>query len=148
MRGPNTTVLRRLVPAFAVTAVLALAALLPSPPIGLANAAYGYANNCGVKGYGTHDHGKPCPNRPFPGKGKGLTKAIQSGETGTSESSGTTSSNNEDETSDDSSVVSVSENSSSGSSTVQVQLSSHGKNQAHIQGRSRGRGHGHTDAES
>jgi hypothetical protein len=29
--------------------------------------AFGYGNNCGVKGYGYHDHGKPCPNRPFPG---------------------------------------------------------------------------------
>ncbi len=37
-------------------------------------------NNCGVKGgyayggyaYAFHDHGKPCPNRPFPGKGEGL----------------------------------------------------------------------------
>jgi hypothetical protein len=145
MTGPNTTVLRRLLPAFGVTTVLALAALLPSPPIGLANAAYGYANNCGVKGYGTHDHGKPCPNRPFPGKGKGLTKAIQSGETGTSETSGTTSSTNEDETtSDDNNVVTVSDNNSSASSTVQVLLNSHGKSQGH----SHGHGHGHTDTES
>lgn len=31
--------------------------------------------NCGVKagyGYAFHDHGKPCPNRPFPGKGNGI----------------------------------------------------------------------------
>jgi hypothetical protein len=26
-------------------------------------------NNCGVKGYGIHDHDKECPNRPFPGRG-------------------------------------------------------------------------------
>src|SRR5437879_5374563 len=34
-------------------------------------------NNCGVKagyGYAFHDHGKPCPNRPFPGQGVGLAK--------------------------------------------------------------------------
>jgi len=31
-------------------------------------------NNCGVKGYGYHDHGKVCPNRPFPGHGVGLGK--------------------------------------------------------------------------
>jgi hypothetical protein len=33
-------------------------------------------NNCGVKGYGYHDHGKVCPNRPFPGKGEGLEKFL------------------------------------------------------------------------
>jgi hypothetical protein len=24
-------------------------------------------NNCGIKGDGTHDHGKTCPNYPYPG---------------------------------------------------------------------------------
>jgi hypothetical protein len=33
-------------------------------------------NNCGVKGYGYHDHGKACPNRPFPGKGEGVEKFL------------------------------------------------------------------------
>jgi hypothetical protein len=40
-------------------------------------AGYGNnGNNCGVKGYGYHDHGKVCPNRPFPGKGEGLEKFL------------------------------------------------------------------------
>jgi hypothetical protein len=32
----------------------------------------GTGYKCGVKGIGYHDHGKLCPNRPFPGKGVGL----------------------------------------------------------------------------
>jgi hypothetical protein len=72
--------IRRLLPALAVGTVLGIAALLPSTSLGATtNLGYGYANNCGVKGYGFHDHGKPCPNRPFPGKGKGLSIAIQQG---------------------------------------------------------------------
>jgi len=53
-------------------------------------------NNCGVKGgyaiggygYAFHDHGKPCPNRPFPGKGEGIEKFIGTSETTTSEVTG------------------------------------------------------------
>jgi len=49
---------------------------LPSDAIS-ALAGYGNnGNNCGVKGYGYHDHGKVCPNRPFPGKGEGLEKFL------------------------------------------------------------------------
>jgi len=55
-------------------------------------------NNCGVKGgyaiggygYAFHDHGKPCPNRPFPGKGEGIEKFIGTNETTTSTVSGET----------------------------------------------------------
>src|SRR5207245_7078090 len=70
--------LRRLIPAGAVTAVLALSYLSPLPSNALsALAGYGNnGNNCGVKGYGYHDHGKVCPNRPFPGKGEGLEKFL------------------------------------------------------------------------
>ena len=56
---------RRLIPAGAVIGVL-VASVLASPS-SLASSV----NNCGVKGYGYHDHGKLCPNRPFPGRGEG-----------------------------------------------------------------------------
>ena len=70
--------LRRLLPAGAVTAVLAFSYLSPLPSDAIsALAGYGNnGNNCGVKGYGYHDHGKVCPNRPFPGKGEGLEKFL------------------------------------------------------------------------
>ncbi len=63
--------IRRLIPAGAVAAVLALSYLSPLPSFA-SNGGFGY--NCGVKGYGYHDHGKPCTNRPFPGHGVGLAK--------------------------------------------------------------------------
>ena len=70
--------LRAIGPAIAVTAVVALAYLAPLP------ADASKVNNCGVKGgyayggysFAFHDHGKPCPNRPFPGKGEGLEKFL------------------------------------------------------------------------
>ena len=72
---------RRLIPAGAVTAVLAISLLAPTPALSaIANATgYGYANNCGVKGDGFHDHGKVCPNRPFPGHGKGVIRILSGG---------------------------------------------------------------------
>jgi hypothetical protein len=74
MKGIDGATLRRLIPAAAVTAVMALSLMAPSAVMGsTTNVAYGYGNNCGVKGYGTHDHGKLCPNRPFPGRGAGLS---------------------------------------------------------------------------
>ena len=63
--------LRRLIPASAVAAVLAFSWLAPLPSFA-SNGGAGY--NCGVKGIGYHDHGKVCPNRPFPGQGEGLIK--------------------------------------------------------------------------
>lgn len=132
MLGPNAVTLRGVLPALAVSAVLAMAALLPSSPIGLANVAgYGYANNCGIKGYGTHDHGKACPNRPFPGKGKGLLKAVQSGATG----SGAASASTTDETMpEDSGAVSENDDDSTGTNTNEQGTRS-GQSQ-------HGRGHG------
>lgn len=66
---------RRLIPAAAVAAVLVASYAAPAS---LASST----NNCGVKGYGYHDHGKPCPNRPFPGHGKGVIRiATQFGTT-------------------------------------------------------------------
>src|SRR5437867_10385391 len=68
--------LRRVIPAGAVIAILALAYLAPLP------ADASKVNNCGVKGgyayagyaFAFHDHGKPCPNRPFPGRGAGALR--------------------------------------------------------------------------
>src|SRR5438874_6149729 len=61
---------RRLIPALGVTGVIVLAALAPMPTLASST------NNCGVKGYGYHDHGKVCPNRPFPGHGKGVIRIL------------------------------------------------------------------------
>src|SRR5213083_2921441 len=58
--------LRRLIPALAVGSVLAFSLFAASPSLASST------NNCGVKGYGYHDHGKVCPNRPFPGHGTGV----------------------------------------------------------------------------
>jgi hypothetical protein len=90
MKSAYAATLRTLIPGAAVAGVLALSfwasgtASILGANLGY---GYGYANNCGVKGDGFHDHGKVCPNRPFPGHGKGLATAIQNGNTG----SGTTS---------------------------------------------------------
>src|SRR5205807_10256058 len=94
MKGRIDATLRMLVPAFSVAGVLALSFFAPQHPIGSTNAVgYGYANNCGVKGDGFHDHGKACPNRPFPGKGKGLTTAAIGNGNPSSETSGGTAAN-------------------------------------------------------
>jgi len=69
--------LRRLIPAFVVGGVL-LASFLAQVPSLASNSdvGYGYRNNCGVKGDGFHDHGKVCPNRPFPGHGTGVLRIL------------------------------------------------------------------------
>src|SRR5947208_17149836 len=67
MRVPGQ-MFRRLIPAAAVAAVLAASLMVPVSTLASST------NNCGVKGYGYHDHGKVCPNRPFPGRGVGLAK--------------------------------------------------------------------------
>ena len=64
---------RRLIPATAVGAVLVFSFIAQAPTLASST------NNCGVKGYGYHDHGKVCPNRPFPGKGEGIEKATGTG---------------------------------------------------------------------
>ncbi|HET9410400.1 MAG TPA: hypothetical protein VFO75_00825 [Candidatus Dormibacteraeota bacterium] len=69
MKFMSPAKLRRVMPLAVVTAILAVAYMAPLP------ADASKTNNCGVKagyGYAFHDHGKPCPNRPFPGKGKGI----------------------------------------------------------------------------
>jgi hypothetical protein len=67
----TSTNLRRLIPASAVVAVLAISYLGPLPSFA-SSGGVGY--NCGVKGIGYKVNGKACPNRPFPGQGKGITK--------------------------------------------------------------------------
>jgi len=64
---------RRLIPAAAVGAVLVFSFIAQAPTLASST------NNCGVKGYGYHDHGKVCPNRPFPGKGEGIEQATGNG---------------------------------------------------------------------
>jgi hypothetical protein len=78
---------RKLIPLYAVLALLALAFVSPlpqyagsvltaavthgahdngvghGPPQGVGNGG----NNCGIKGDGTHDGGLTCPNYPYPG---------------------------------------------------------------------------------
>ena len=81
MRFINRAKLRRLIPAGVVAAAIAVAYMAPLP------AEASKTNNCGVKGgyayggyaFAFHDHGKPCPNRPFPGKGKGVLKFLVTG---------------------------------------------------------------------
>ncbi len=108
---------RRLIPAGAVATVLALSYLAPLPSEA-SNGQGGFGYNCGVKGYGYHDHGKPCPNRPFPGQGVGLEKFGIAVSTGGVEGTDTTSSlDNENAT------------------------ASQGTSHGHGQGNSRGHGH-------
>src|SRR5438552_17497202 len=86
MKVVKRAVLRGLVPACTVAAVLGLSYLGPLPVD--TSSAVGYAYNCGVKGNGYHDHGKVCPNRPFPGHGEGITEAVEGTQ---AEDNGTTS---------------------------------------------------------
>jgi len=67
-RAMKGTFVRRLIPVVAISGVLLFSYLTPLPSLA-SNGVSGYTNNCGVNGTGYHDHGKVCPNRPFPGKG-------------------------------------------------------------------------------
>ena len=67
-RLAKRSLLRRLIPAAAIAGVLAFSALNPVSTLA-SNGVSGYINNCGIHGSGYHDHGKVCPNRPFPGHG-------------------------------------------------------------------------------
>ena len=71
MNAITATNLRRLIPASVIAIVLALSYLAPLPSFA-SSGGVGY--NCGVKGIGYKVNGKACPNRPFPGQGKGITK--------------------------------------------------------------------------
>ena len=87
MKLINAVKSRRLVPPAVVAVILAAAYMAPLPT------QASQQNNCGVKagyGYAFHDHGKPCPNRPFPGKGKGIANfpAVSSGTSAPQSTSG------------------------------------------------------------
>jgi hypothetical protein len=125
--------LRAVIPPIAVASVLALAFLAPTPALGSSGAkAVGYANNCGVKGNGYHDHGKPCPNRPFPGKGKGVSEILN----GTSPSSQSTTENTAETSEGDDDATTLSVNSTSGSDelTQSTSKANHGKGHGHGKG--------------
>ena len=118
--------LRRLLPAIAVSGVLVVSYLAPSASLAASDVGYGYANNCGVKGDGFHDHGKKCPNRPFPGHGNGVLD-ILSGISPSSERPSSAHSENHDTT---------------GTSTVTGAETSAGSDQGVTSsGRHHGRGH-------
>jgi hypothetical protein len=90
---------------------------------------YGYGNNCGVKGSGYHDHGKVCPNRPFPGKG--VDKSAVSDNTVSKVSSEATAAATTANTSSDNTTTAVTEDSQSA-----VKSRGQGKGKGH------GKGHG------
>src|SRR5437868_1198091 len=82
MNLSKSEVARRLMPAIVVGGVLVASFLAQAPSLASNNdVGYGYANNCGVKGDGMHDHGKVCPNRPFPGHGFGVLRVLGLGAT-------------------------------------------------------------------
>jgi len=116
--------LRRLIPATAVAAVLAFSWLGPLPSLA-SNGGTGY--NCGVKGTGYHDHGKVCPNRPFPGKGEGIEKFIG---TNTAESGGAETLSSKNGT--------TSDIAGDDSATGQGQAKGHGNGHAHGNGHGKG----------
>jgi len=117
---------RRLIPAGAVATVLALSYLAPLPSEA-SNGQGGFGYNCGVKGYGYHDHGKPCPNRPFPGQGEGLEKDGIAVSTADDEGTVTTSSQD-------------TENEDTQNEDTQNSTLSHGTSHGHGQGNSKGHG--------
>lgn len=121
----NSAKLRRLIPAGAVATVLALSYLAPLPSEA-SNGHGGFGYNCGVKGYGYHDHGKPCPNRPFPGKGEGLEKFGVGATTSGDEGTGTTTSSQNTE-------IATQSQGNAGTPA--------GKSHGHGQGNSQGKGH-------
>ena len=133
----NGAKLRRLIPAGAIGVVLAFSYLAPLPS-DASNGVGGFGYNCGVKGYGYHDHGKPCPNRPFPGKGEGIEKFISNGSAtltgsgGATSNGGTTSPGHSNTTTED-----------EGNTTADVDSNtlstSHGR--GHGKGHGRGKGH-------
>ncbi len=119
---------RKLVPAAAVAAVLA-ASFLAQPSLASST------NNCGVKGYGYHDHGKPCPNRPFPGHGKGVIRIAEQFGTPLSITSKPGQSNEKTTESVNTSTTTSSEESTGSTGSGSAASKGHGHNKNH--------GHGH-----
>ena len=138
----NGARVRKLLPASAVAAVLAIAYMSPLP------ADASKVNNCGVKGgyaiggygYAFHDHGKPCPNRPFPGKGEGLEKFLGGAATANASNTNTTTEVNTNTTTEvnESSTTEDNDSSTSGGNPS---ASSVGKAHGHGNGNGHSKGH-------
>ena len=122
--------IRKLIPALAVGAVLAFSFMAQTPSLASST------NNCGVKGYGYHDHGKPCPNRPFPGHGNGVERILNGGTTVSSETGSSQGSPKNKTTSDNSSSAAGIEDSDTSDSQSQK---GHGKGHAHVHGHGNGK---------
>ena len=133
--------LRMLIPAFAVAGVLALSFLAPPQLLGSTSGVgygYGYANNCGVKGDGFHDHGKVCPNRPFPGKGKGVMEKILGIVNKTSTETG------ENATGSGPEAATTSGGSAAASTALTTETDQDTQSSGHGHGKGRGHGKGHS----
>lgn len=141
--GAYAGTLRRLMPGLAIAAVLALSYLMPSTAFGASDPdGFGYGNNCGVKGYGYHDHGKPCPNRPFPGQGKGVLRILHGALTGDEDKnetggSGGTSTKSQGTNSHGKSQVTATVTNTAGATSA-------GSTKGH-NGHGKAKGHGHLD---
>ena len=129
--------LRRLIPVGSIAAVLAVAYMAPLP------AQASKANNCGVKagyGYAYHDHGKPCPNRPFPGHGIGALRHLGLSAATSEHSANATVStkanlrSNADETSDSTDVGLLITDGDSSQGLVHGRGHGHGKSRGHANG--------------
>ena len=141
MRLMSGASLRALIPGLAVATVLTASLIAgPAAPLGQSVAfGYGYGgnggNNCGVKGLGTHDHGKKCPNRPFPGHDNGVTD--ETGVSGTTGTTGESQGGSSDETTDETGVTTTTTTSTTTeSSGAAVKSHGHGKGHGHGRGRS------------
>ena len=129
----NTANLRRIIPGIVVAGVLAFSALAQVPTLA-SNGGSGY--NCGVKGNGYHDHGKVCPNRPFPGRGEGVTEAVEGTQ---SEDNGTTT-----KVSGQVSPGSIKHKTAVGPAVTESDTST-SDGTAHQSGHAHGSGHGHSN---
>ncbi|TMC34708.1 MAG: hypothetical protein E6J28_13105 [Chloroflexi bacterium] len=132
--------LRRVTPALFVGGVLPLSFFAASPTLASST------NNCGVKGYGYHDHGKVCPNRPFPGHGNGVLRILASlGVSSQTAISATVGETKKGKNHADSQVAAEAE-SSSATTTEDADVATgvgngHGKTKGHGKGNGRNGGH-------
>jgi hypothetical protein len=133
----KVAVTRVLIPACAVATVIAVSF---QGPLALTASSAGYGGyNCGVKGNGYHDHGKLCPNRPFPGKGKGIAIAVANGNTSPGGTANTTAEGNNATTGADNDDTTT-----TGDGVALLTgaaPSSTGKSHGHGKGHGRGNGH-------
>jgi len=133
----NGAALRRLIPAIAVAGVIGFSYLAQVPSVAsMRDVGYGYGNNCGIKGSGYHDHGKVCPNRPFPGKGVDKSSVGAPADTKVSDKT-------DSKVSDSSSATVTTVSTTSGSTTSAVTEDSQSEGKSHGQGKGHGHGKGH-----